>query len=211
MIYECEVLCIGGFLWKVMRKSIVKMVDFGGCFWICCIFFEGQNDEAQGFISDIKTYQFDGLRGHVVSVDILVKLIKNVSNRTGYVQTRSCKCLKRLLESENQNYVFSCTTSNSLSREMSAEDRETGTRARKESESNHQPATEMHPAVYLPTFVNINDLIALSSMGWFLFECLPESDRRLSERKYGKWALFLDKSLPGDSGDLECVLDGIKW
>lgn len=91
--------------------------------------------------------------------------MKNVSNRTGYVQTRSCKCLKRLLESENQNYVFSCTTSNSLSREMSAEDRETGTRARKESESNHQPATEMHPAVYLPTFVNINDLIALSSMG----------------------------------------------
>ena len=83
-----------------MRKSIVKMADFGGCFWICCIFFEGQNDEAQGFISDIKTYQFDGLRGHVVSVDILVKLIKNVSNRTGYVQTRSCKCLKRLLESE---------------------------------------------------------------------------------------------------------------
>lgn len=99
----------------------------------------------------------------------MVKLIKDVSNRTGRVQTcfglSSCKCFKRLLESENQNYVFSCTSSNSLSRKLSAEDRETGTRARKKIESNHQPAKEMHPAVYLPTFVNINDLIALSSMG----------------------------------------------
>jgi len=55
-----------------MRKSVVKMADFG--FWRILLnllhFLQRENDEVQGFISDIKTYQFDGLRGHVVSVDI---------------------------------------------------------------------------------------------------------------------------------------------
>ena len=67
---------------------------------------------------------------------------------------------------------------------------------------NHQGFTR----VYLPTFVNINDLIALSSMGKFLFECLHESDRRLLERKYGKWAFFLDKSVLGVSNNFKWLL-----
>lgn len=43
-------------------------------------------------------------------------------------------------------------------------------------------------------------------MGKFLFECLHESDRRLLERKYGKWAFFLDKSVLGVSNNFKWLL-----